>query len=120
MELGDEINRGVWEKARRRLGLAGVKPEEVPVVVDANILFSALLRPGNRFISTLTSGGHFYVSETVLAEIFRHKEKIVSTTHLNQDELAGHTTRFCSSWRFGGKGWFPPRVGRRLPNSAVG
>ena len=23
MELGDEINRAVWEKARRRLGLAG-------------------------------------------------------------------------------------------------
>jgi predicted nucleic acid-binding protein len=36
----------------------------------------------------LTTGRRFYVSETVLAEIFRHKEKIVSTTHLDQDELA--------------------------------
>lgn len=66
-----------------------MRPEEIPVVVDANILFSALLRPGNKFIATLTGGKRFYVSETVLAEIFRHKEKIVSTTHLNQDELAG-------------------------------
>lgn len=65
-----------------------MKPEEIPVVVDANILFSALLRPGNKFIAALTTGRRFYVSETTLAEIFRHKEKIVSTTHLNQDELA--------------------------------
>jgi predicted nucleic acid-binding protein len=65
-----------------------VRPEEVPVVVDANILFSALLRPGNSFITTLTTARRFYVSESVLAEIVRHKEMIVSATRLDQDKLA--------------------------------
>lgn len=62
--------------------------EEIPVVVDANILFSALLRPGHQFRDVLASERRFYVSETLLAEIFRHKEKIVSATRLDQDELA--------------------------------
>jgi predicted nucleic acid-binding protein len=65
-----------------------VTSETAPVVVDTNILFSALLRPGNSFIATLTSERRFYVSESVLAEIFRHKEKIVSATRLDQDALA--------------------------------
>lgn len=62
--------------------------EGSPVVVDSNIIFSALLRPGNKFIAALTSGRRFVVSEAVLTELFRHKEKIVSATRLDQDQLA--------------------------------
>lgn len=59
----------------------------IPVVVDANIIFSALLRRGNKFFATLKAGGRFVVSETILAEIFRHKEKIVAASHLDRDEI---------------------------------
>lgn len=58
------------------------------VVVDANIIFSALLRRGNKFLAVLREGGRFVVSETILAEIFRHKEKIVAASHLDRDEVA--------------------------------
>lgn len=59
-----------------------------PVAVDTNILFSALLRPGNRFLAALAGERRFYVSESVLAELFNHKEKILSATRLDRDELA--------------------------------
>ena len=62
---------------------------DVPVVVDANILFSALLRPGSTTISTvLEKAWRFVVTESVLVEIFRHKERILSASRLNQDQLA--------------------------------
>lgn len=62
--------------------------EEIPVVLDTNILFSALLRPDSKFIAALTSGRRFYISETILTEIFRRKEKILSATRLREPELA--------------------------------
>lgn len=62
--------------------------ERPPVAVDANIVFSALLRRGNKFLTALEEGGRFVVTETILAEIFRHKEKIVVASHLNRDEVA--------------------------------
>jgi predicted nucleic acid-binding protein len=64
-----------------------VNPEATPVVVDANIIFSALLRRGNKFLNVLREGGRFVVSETILAEIFRHGEKIVAASHLSRDEI---------------------------------
>jgi predicted nucleic acid-binding protein len=59
-----------------------------PVVVDANIIFSALLRRGNRFYTVLQEGGRFVVSETILTEIFRHKEKMVAAARVGADEMA--------------------------------
>jgi predicted nucleic acid-binding protein len=64
-----------------------VSREGPPVVVDANIVFSALLRRENRFLTALEEGGRFVVSETILAEVFRHKEKIVAASHLSPDEV---------------------------------
>jgi predicted nucleic acid-binding protein len=65
-----------------------VSPEEIPVVVDTNILFSALLRPDHQFLKALAGGRRFYVSESTLAEIFGHKEKILSATRLGEAGLA--------------------------------
>jgi predicted nucleic acid-binding protein len=65
-----------------------VSAEDIPVVVDTNILFSALLRPDSKFVAALAGPRRFYISETILTEIFRHKEKILSTTSLGEADLA--------------------------------
>jgi predicted nucleic acid-binding protein len=51
------------------------------VVVDTNILFSALLRSRTRFADVLLRSEHaFYVCESVLVELFKHKEKILAAS----------------------------------------
>lgn len=58
------------------------------VVVDTNILFSALLRQENRFAAPLLRVEHrFYVCESVLVELFKHKEKIQRLSRLSDDDL---------------------------------
>jgi predicted nucleic acid-binding protein len=62
-----------------------------PVVVDTNVLFSALLATESRFAAILLRSEHpFYVCESVLVELFRHKEKILRLSQLDDDDL----TRF--------------------------
>lgn len=59
-----------------------------PIVVDTNILFSALLRKPSRFSEVILQSEHrFYVCESVLIEMFRHKERILRLSHLEEDEL---------------------------------
>lgn len=59
-----------------------------PVVVDTNILFSALLRARSEFSDTLfREEPRFVVNELVLTELFRHKEKISRLSHLSEDEM---------------------------------
>jgi predicted nucleic acid-binding protein len=54
------------------------------VVVDTNVLFSALLSGQSSFSeSLLRSGHHFYVCELVLAELFKRKDKIVKASRLS-------------------------------------
>ena len=65
-----------------------------PVVVDTNILFSALLRARSRFVDILFKSEHeFFVSELVIVELFRHKERLVKSSRLGEEELvdAFHT-----------------------------
>ena len=58
------------------------------VVVDTNIIFSALLRPDSHLAATLLRAGHrFYVCESVLVELFKHKEKIVRLSHVADDDV---------------------------------
>jgi predicted nucleic acid-binding protein len=64
-----------------------VNAETAAIVVDANIIFSALLRRGNKFLAVLEEGGRFVVSETILVEVFRHKEKIVAASRLDRDDI---------------------------------
>ncbi|WP_410337008.1 PIN domain-containing protein [Longimonas sp.] len=57
------------------------------VVVDTNILFSALLRADTLFADTILQGEHrFVVNELVLTELFHHREKIAQVSRLS-DEL---------------------------------
>jgi predicted nucleic acid-binding protein len=52
------------------------------VVVDTNILFSALLREENRFAETLflDETALFFLPRYAVVEIFKHKEKILRFT----------------------------------------
>ncbi len=60
----------------------------MPVVVDTNILFSALLRRSTRFAEILLQDPHqFVICESVLVELFSKKEKLVSLTRLEPEEL---------------------------------
>ncbi|HYR06206.1 MAG TPA: PIN domain-containing protein, partial [Longimicrobium sp.] len=41
-----------------------------------------------RFYTVLQEGGRFVVSETILTEIFRHKEKMIAAARVEADEMA--------------------------------
>jgi predicted nucleic acid-binding protein len=58
------------------------------VVVDTNIIFSALLRQESRFAAILLRVEYqFFVGESVLVELFKHKEKILRASRLSDDDL---------------------------------
>lgn len=59
-----------------------------PVVVDTNVLFSALLRKSARFTEVLlTSDRRFLINELVVVELFKHKEKIVRLSRLGDEDV---------------------------------
>jgi predicted nucleic acid-binding protein len=59
-----------------------------PVVVDTNIIFSALLREQSQFLQLLLDGKHdFFVCELILMELFKHKEKIIRLSQLSENEV---------------------------------
>lgn len=63
-------------------------PTSSRVVVDTNILFSALLSSQSKFTDSLFTSGHqFYVCELVVVELFKHKEKIVGLSKLSEDDI---------------------------------
>jgi len=58
------------------------------VVVDSNIVFSALLKSPNQFCDTiLLSGDEFYTPKFMFVEIFKHKERIVHQSRLSEEEV---------------------------------
>lgn len=62
--------------------------EGVPIVVDTNILFSALLNSKSGFTETLLKSEHqFYVCEQILVEMFKRKDKIVKLSKLDEDDV---------------------------------
>jgi predicted nucleic acid-binding protein len=64
-------------------------PEDKPVIVDTNIVFSALLKSRSAFMDfLLASQQKFYISELLIIEIFKHKEKIVEYSELSELEIA--------------------------------
>ena len=59
-----------------------------PIIVDTNILFSAMLRKKSGFAEVLLNSTHqFYICEQVILEIFKHKEKLVKSSQLSEDEI---------------------------------
>lgn len=60
----------------------------VTIVVDTNILFSALLRDSSPFVRLLFQDEYdFYICEYVIVELFKHKERLVKLSKLSEDEL---------------------------------
>ena len=58
------------------------------VVVDANILFSALLRPDSPFTRRIVQGEKtFFVCESAIVSLFKYKERIVELSRLSEDEV---------------------------------
>ncbi len=56
--------------------------------MDTNIIFSALLNNNSRWADILLSDDFsFYISEIVLVELFKHKEKILKLSQLTDDDL---------------------------------
>ncbi len=62
----------------------------IKIIVDTNIVFSALLNINSRIGQILINGKnhyHFYSPEYVRFEIFKHKEKIKSIGKLTNNEF---------------------------------
>lgn len=63
-------------------------PEPRPVIIDTNILFSALLRSESRFTRViLDSDRTFFICESTIVELFRHKDRIVRLSKLSEAEV---------------------------------
>jgi predicted nucleic acid-binding protein len=55
-----------------------VAADDPPIIVDTNIVFSALISQNSRFREILFGPDHrFFFCETVIVELFRHKEKLL-------------------------------------------
>ncbi len=62
--------------------------EGKPVIIDTNILFSALLSSGSKFIEELLKPEYsFFICELALVELFKHKERIVRLSQLPEDDV---------------------------------
>ena len=61
--------------------------KQKPIIVDANILFSALLRQDSSFSATILGTNHFFICEAVITELFKHKEKIVRLSKLSDEDV---------------------------------
>lgn len=59
-----------------------------PVIVDTNILFSALVS-GQRGMGDvlLHSDRRLYVCEYVIVELFKHKDRLVEVSHLSEEDI---------------------------------
>ena len=59
-----------------------------PIIVDTNILLSALLSRQSRFAEIiLETDRKFYICEYVIVELFKHKEKIASSSRMAENDL---------------------------------
>lgn len=71
------------------------------IVIDSNILFSALLSPDNRFRSLLYLSKHtFYSCNFLFVEIFKHKDKIKAISKLSENEILSQLGNIASKIHF--------------------
>ncbi len=58
------------------------------IIIDSNIVFSALLSQDNRFKSFIHSEKYvFYTCNFLFTEMFKHKEKLIEISKLSEDEI---------------------------------
>ena len=57
------------------------------IIVDANILFSTLIKEGKSAEILINPLFNLYTPEFVLEEISKHKEEILNKTHRNEEEF---------------------------------
>ena len=58
------------------------------IVVDTNILFSALLRPDSPFTRHIVQGEKtFFVCESAIVSLFKYKERTVELSRLSEGEV---------------------------------
>ena len=58
------------------------------IIIDTNIIFSALLNKNSNFASTLLLGDYqFYIAELVLVELFKYKDKILKLSKLSEEDI---------------------------------
>jgi predicted nucleic acid-binding protein len=71
------------------------------VVVDSNIIFSALLLKNSRLRDIFFKKDHrFYCPSYVFVEIFKYKEKILKYTRLNEIELYEYLNKILENIKF--------------------
>ncbi|HRI22186.1 MAG TPA: PIN domain-containing protein [Panacibacter sp.] len=71
------------------------------VVVDSNIIFSALLSKNSFFLETLLKEEYRFVSPNFLfTEIFKHKEKLLKHPKLTEAELLELLNNLLSTMQF--------------------
>ncbi len=62
--------------------------EPKPIIVDTNIVFSALISRPSPFTDLLLGSDYrFYVCELVIVELFNHKDKLVGASRLPEDQI---------------------------------
>lgn len=60
-----------------------------PVVVDTNIIFSALLKGRSQFAQIILGTERpFFICESTIVELFQHKERIVKLSQLSEEDIA--------------------------------
>lgn len=67
------------------------------LVVDANILFAALIKNGHTRHLILTSGWTFYVPEFLLGEMRHHLDVLMEKTGLSKEELENLLDEFMTT-----------------------
>ena len=62
--------------------------KQKPIIVDTNILFSALLRRDSSFSTTILGTNYsFFICEAAIVELFKHKEKIIRLSKLSDEDI---------------------------------
>ena len=73
------------------------------VVVDSNILFSAILNSSSKRGQVLTLGSKFfdfYSVDLLRIEIARHHDKLVKLSKLSEDQIETNIELLCSRIKF--------------------
>ena len=80
-----------------------------PVVVDTNILFAALVSRRSPLRETLLmeTGVRLYSPRFIFTELFKHKERLLATTELPEDELLEAVSALFSRLSFEDEGTIP-------------